>query len=363
MKNYLQFSSSLLWIWALLLPRAYCQTASQFQKFFPAWSETLSFIRDNNCTTQRDAYNDSTKIDSGLAYNLANCILSYMPAFKGVEMSIVSILFGLLPSMMLMVGPTPGEVSLLAMRRPVLALLLTTPMPSVRFFDDWMHYDHISFLRRRVDFTFQPKILAKTPTWLRALLSVFEYTMAGVAVANMVFQAYQLAFWAVSVSTIAINSGSLPETYAPFLWILLIVLMHLLTFIAMSLRYRKDPEHPRVGHKPLLRWLNDEITPCLYNDPLLLVQADNSYLQIFVFYWAGMGVVVLFVYATVILSSTIFISLGDAIPVMARFFLGSLVCRWILLFELHGMKQVTSQYIKSQESNNSAGDKAEGVTG
>jgi hypothetical protein len=324
---------------------------------------SLSYIRDNNCTTQRDAYNDPANNDIWAAYSLANCILGYLPAFKTVEMSIVSILFGLLPSMMLMVGPTPGEVSLLAMRRPVLALLLTIPMPSVRFSDDWMHQDHISFLRRRVDFTFRPEILAKTPIWLRALLSVFEYTMAGVAVANMVFQAYQLAFWAITVSSIAINSEPIPEIYAPFLWILLIILVHLLTFIAMSLRYKKDPEHPRVGLKPLLRWLDDEVTPCLYNDPLLLVRADNSYLQICLFYWAGMGVVVLFVYATVILSSTIFISLGDAVPVIARFFLGSQVCRWILLFELHGMKQVTSQYIKSQDSNNSAGDRAEGVTG
>ena len=48
-------------------------------------------------------------------------------------------------------------------------------------------------------------------------------------------------------------------------------------------------------------------------------------------------------YATILLSSQIFISLGDAIVVMARFISGVLVCRWIVVFELRGMREVTSQ--------------------
>jgi hypothetical protein len=224
------------------------------------------------------------------------------------------------------------------------SLLLAIPMPSVRLANDGLFENHALFQQQlvEVEVTLRVGILTKPPFWFKALLSACEYTVAGVAVANMAVQVYQLAFWAITVSAIAITSGGIPKTYAPFLWILLIIIVHLITFIAMNLRYKEHPEHQRYPKSPLL-WVRDEITPCIYGNRVCLVKKENSYFYMFVHYWAGMGIVILFIYATIFLSSTIFISLGDAVTIMARFFFASIVCRWILLFELHGMKEVTSQ--------------------
>lgn len=56
-------------------------------------------------------------------------------------------------------------------------------------------------------------------------------------------------------------------------------------------------------------------------------------------FFVNAGVIFLLVYSTILLSSQIFISLGDAVPVLARYFAGSLVCRGIMEFELRGMRE------------------------
>jgi hypothetical protein len=276
-----------------------------------------------------------------------------MEPMKQVEISIVSILFGLLPSILMMIGPSPAEISLLALRRPILAFLLAIPMPSVRLANNGLFQDHALFQQKpiEVETTVRIGFFSKPPIWFKALLSACEYALAGIAVANMAIQVYQLAFWAITVSAVAILSGSIPKTYAPFLWILLIVLIHIATFIAMNLRYKEDPGHQRYP-KSLLQWVRDEFTPCVYGNPVCLVRRENSYIYMFFHYWAGMGIVILFIYATIFLSSTIFISFGDAVTVVARFFFASIVCRWVLSFELHGMKEVTSQTSNTLSTNN-----------
>jgi len=324
-------------------PAVQARTTYQLHHFFNSWEPTLVAARDNNCSQEWNAYTDPNNEDRMAAYSLVSCILRNMTEFSKVEMAVVSVVLGLLPSILMLIGPTTAEISLLATRRPLLSLLLAVPMPSVRTAGESPYQNPATILRQPVDIIARPGILAKARIAAKTVISGCEYLLAGLAVANMGYQAYQLAYWAITISTIAVDSGPIPETYAPFLWILLIIAVHLLNFVAMKLRYRKDPERERPKSKSHFQWLEDELTPCAFGNPLWLVQMDNTYLHLLASYLANTGVAVLFIYATIILSSQIFISLGDAIPLVARWILGATVCRAILTYELHGLREVTSQ--------------------
>ena len=117
-----------------------------------------------------------------------------MAAFRSVEMSTVILLLGLLPTILALIGPTADEISLLALRRPILAILLVIPLPSPRPADDDARLKQVLGLRQPLKLSLKPGKLSRPPAWFPYLLSACEYSLAGLAVANMVYQAYQLAF-------------------------------------------------------------------------------------------------------------------------------------------------------------------------
>lgn len=223
-------------------------------------------------------------------------------------------------------------------------------MPSLRSASESLYQNPTTILKKPVDISARLEILTKAPIAAKATISGCEYLLAGLAVTNTLYQAYELAYLAINISTIASRSRQIPETFAPFLWILLTITVSLLNFVAMKLRYRKDLERERSKSNSHFRWLEDELTPCAFGNPFWVMQMDNAYLYFLAGYFANVGVAVLFIYATVILSSTIFISCGDAIALFARWLLGAAVCRAILSYELHGLREVTSQAMNNATS-------------
>jgi len=335
----------------LLAARAHCRSTYQFQRFYPSWSHQLTTILDNDCVTERDAYNDASNNDRLISFNLTSCVLQHLAEFTKTEISVVSVIFGLLPTMLMLIGPTTDEISLLGRRRSLLAGLLALAMPSVRSATESPYQDPGRYLREPVDITSRVGILSRPSLWARGLVSLAQYALATGAAANMVYQSYLMATQCVSVSAIAIYSEPLPQTYGPFLWFVLIVVVHLIGGLASSLATVKDPENERRWHRKtarwsLLQWLADELTPCCYADPVFLVRRPRTYLSLFVSYLSQLAVVVLFGYATIMLSSQIFISLGDAVPVIAYYMVGAYVSRLLLTMELHGMREVTSAAVE-----------------
>jgi hypothetical protein len=258
--------------------------------------------------------------------------------FRKIEMSIVSVTFGLLPTVLMLMGPTTSEISLLARRRPLLAILLSVAMSSILPTEGNPYSNSASYLRKPVDISARPWVLARPSLWARVLVSAAEYAMAAGAAANMVRQSYLLATRAITVSTIALWSEPLPSSYGRFLWIVLIFIVHACGGFAAGLRY-SDRRQAGPG---LRRRLVNELTPCVYSDPVLLVPRRKTYLYVAAAYATRLGVVVLFLYGTIILSSQILISLRDSVPVISMYLAGAVVCRLILSIELHGMKEATS---------------------
>ncbi|KPM37674.1 hypothetical protein AK830_g8909 [Neonectria ditissima] len=232
-------------------PTAARQT-SQFRTFFPAWNENLLYIIDNDCPEQRDAYRDPSNDPHafGPAYQLAKCILNEMDEFRKIEMGVTTLLLGLLPTMLQQGSPTVAEVSVLATRRPILAFLLAVAMASARMGRSLAN--PADTLCHSVDFRVRSGLLARAG-WPWLLISIAEYLIAAGAVANVLYLVYQLAYWSVSVSSIAVYSGSIPQTYPPFLWIMLLAPVHFLGFWSFKLQYRpsgrnKDSKKPRASN-------------------------------------------------------------------------------------------------------------------
>jgi hypothetical protein len=301
----------------------------------------------DNCTTELDEYHNHSITSKQVVYNLTRCIIGNMDDFHPVEMSITSVLLGLLPMMLQMVGPTVKEVSLLAFRRPILALLLRIAMPSASMSGE----DPTTTLGEKASINSHPGFLARR--WGGPLVSMLEYLIAILAVANVSQQAYQLAYWSISISAIAIDSGMLPETYPPFLWNLLVIPTHLLGCWVLNLRFEKIPLEDYQSAKRFRRlriWLSFELTPCAYGKPMVLIKRrakgsehNRSLLCAVVKWLADLGVVVVFVYGSVALASQVFISLGDAGTVIARYIISAIMCRLVLQYELNGLRDVLTR--------------------
>jgi hypothetical protein len=323
--------------------------SGQFRTFFPAWSQDLISSRDGVCAAYRDAYyNDQTTngYHQGIRYSdtLANCLLGNLNEFQKSEAGVVTVLFGLLPTIFTLIGPAPEDISLLALRRPVLAFLLAIPLPSFPMPDGMSTPNRDTLLREPVSLPLRAWAPLKSSTLCKALIAACEYTMAGVAAAHMIYTMYQLAFWTITVSTIAVNSGMLPSTYGPFMWLGINMAVQVISFLTLKLRYQKDQDcGPDYGRDTALNWWLSEITPCIYGEPTWLRRAPDTFLHFILSLLLNAGVLVLLVFVTVILSSQLFISLGDALTVTARILTGGVVCRLILAFELQCMREVTSE--------------------
>jgi hypothetical protein len=319
------------------------RTTSQFRHFFPAWSGYLHGIIENNCTELGNDYYDVSNESRLLPYELANCILDNMAEFRKTEMSITAVILGLLPTILQQVGPTVAEVSVLATRRPLLAFLLGIAMPSVSTSGS---VNPAETLRSPVDVHIYSGALARAQ-WLWWSISAAEYLIALAAITNVFHQLYQLAYWSISISSIAVYNGGISQTYAPFLWVILLVPAHLIGFWGFKLRYRTS-RRARDG-KTWIQAIKSEFSPCVMGEPLLLKEVKKGLLFIVVRYFTDMASLAVFIFGTVALSSQIFISLGDVIPVIGRFLLSTLVCRLILLFELHGLREATSRLEKTDD--------------
>ncbi|ETS82702.1 hypothetical protein PFICI_04578 [Pestalotiopsis fici W106-1] len=344
--------TSLFLLAAFVVP-VLCDTFSQFQYFFPEWSKELTYIRDNNCSDDYAAYIDPDKPrihhdPSGYTpinfngYYLANCILDNMDEFQKAEMGVVAVVLGLLPTLLTMIGPTRDEVSLLALRRPVLAGLLSLSQPVLRQADakssPWENLD-VPHVLRILPF------LSRPDSWWEIMLLAIEYVTAMGAVANLVYLGVQLAYKSITVSTIAFNT--LPSTYGTLLWLILMVAINLLSTLDLWLRCRMGREEPPSGTPH--SWLSIQLAPriTVHNPKALMTVHDVETtprfsatiyaLQKLMSFLADMGVVALFIYATIIMSSQLFISMWDAVKLMAQILAGAMASKLVLRFELHGM--------------------------
>jgi hypothetical protein len=263
-------------------------------------------------------------------------------------MAIASVMLGLLPVTLQLIGPRVSDLSTLGLQRPILALLICLGSPSATLENERAG---IKFPSQTQDKPLWPKFLIQPPLWLQIGISLCEYAIVMIAATNCILQAYQLSFWAVTlVSTIIGTFGHTFETFSPLLWVFLTLPIHLLGLYALHISKTPTSQTGAELEKPEWRsgmsgWVIQELTPCAFAKIVDTRPAEfkPSYRLLVLNWMIRIGVWLHVIYGTIALSSMLFISLYDALSLVSRFFSGTLACRMIVAFELYGLRVISRE--------------------
>ena len=278
-------------------------------------------------------------------YGTVGCILQYMTEARKAEMAITSVVFGLLPATLQLIGPRVSDVSALGLQRPILALLICLGSPSATLENGRTGME----ISLQTQDKLWPKFLIQSPLWLQIGISLCEYAIVMTAAANCILQAYQLSFWAVTlVSTMIGSFVNTIETFSRLLWGFLSLPIHLLGLYAKHIAKTPTSQWGAKLGKPKWRlrisgWVIQELTPCAFAKIVDTQPAEfkPSYRLLVLNWMIRIGVWLHVIYGTIVLSSMLFISLFDALRLISRFLIGTFACRLVLAFELYGLRVVS----------------------
>ncbi|KAI0418303.1 hypothetical protein F5X98DRAFT_374100 [Xylaria grammica] len=289
-----------------------------FQTWYPAWD--LKTRMESNCSAElHDYMNESSSWCTERDYQCiagvaVDCLLAALPETWKADMGAASVLLGLLPTTLSIVGSGPFETGLLAQTRPFLALMLALGSPvmyRIRIFD----YPNL------VDM-FQHK---KVPSLFHS--SQEELTRRWSSLSN-------LAPVPSSVSSCK------PNTF-PLGWIFLGIPVHLIGAYAFFLCVSLQPIPGHVPSNTVMRWAKHEFRLSSRQPPLLLRFHDESIKFIVTAWICSNSILVHLFYGTVVFSSVLLIGSADTVIVIPRYWHSAVLCRLVLMFEISGIKSTT----------------------
>ena len=280
-----------------------------YTRYDPPWPGLIT----GNCSDQYQAYisyngtclGRSERCLGIIMSNVADCLLNYTPEIFKANMAAASVLLGLLPTILSLAGSSTVEVGLLALQRPLLALLLGTASPSVnplRTFE----YGAPATLMSREDYSAKPPTI---PPYLRQLVSAMQYALALAAIFNFAMVTYSLSIRTYSVS----------NQYVPIvlIWMCLAIFIHILGAVVLRLRVKLIVENP-LGISTALK---NEFLLCAYHPGSRLEFRQESYWFIILSWFTSVATIIHIAMGTMVLSSLLFINSQDA-----TFVVGLIIC-------------------------------------
>jgi hypothetical protein len=335
-------------------------TDRQFRQFWPdgKWGEnTLLEIVNGNCSLERDRlFADPNRG----GYKLVTCILEHSTEARKAEMAICTVILGLLPVAMQLIGPKLSDISVLALRRPILAFFVCIGSPTVTLSHDKTGMEPISEHTEAGEAQEEEKPLwpeVLTSTIAKVAISFLEYFGAVLSAGNALYHAYGLSFYCVTlISTLLGTFGHKPEAYSPLLWVLLPLPIQALGVAALLLDYDSSAttsENVAADRNYKLYWarivnrlkliLAQEVTPCAFRDPGKLpteFKSKRSYKLYTLICLVKLGSWIHVLMGTIILSSVLFVSLFDTLQIVGLLLGGTLICRVVVAFEMYGLREV-----------------------
>jgi hypothetical protein len=155
--------------------------------------------------------------------------------------------------------------------------------------------------------------------------------------------------------------GGTLEAFAPLLWAFIGIPIHFLGVLQLRLcrvPLADDAASARPRNKTsLISLLRNEITPCAFATD---IESDEIKLQngptyqilnwlIRLCIWADV------IYGIIVLSTILFVPMWSAIWMIGLIFTGTLVCRLVLAFEMHGLREVPKVYGKASKGSMETG--------
>ncbi|KAL2059595.1 hypothetical protein ABVK25_000888 [Lepraria finkii] len=264
--------------------------------------------------------------------NVAECLLKYSPEVLKADMATASVLLGLLPTILSLAGSSTVEVGLVALQRPLLALLLGTASPAVNPLRTFDYGAPASLMARKAYSAEPPRI----PAYLRQLVSGMQYALALAAIYNIAMVTYSLSIQTYSVS----------NQYVPIvlIWICLAIFIHILGAVALRLRVKLIVKNP-LGISTALK---NEFLLSAYHPESRLAFQQESYWFISLSWATSVATIIHIAMGTLVLSSLLFINVQDAMFVAFRCLGSACVSRVIVMFELSNMR--TNVHVDNEHS-------------
>ncbi|GAW17161.1 hypothetical protein ANO14919_066110 [Xylariales sp. No.14919] len=264
-----------------------------FQTWYPAWD--LKTRMESNCSAElHDYMNESSSWCTERDYQCiagvaVDCLLAALPETWKADMGAASVLLGLLPTTLSIVGSGPFETGLLAQTRPFLALMLALGSP-----------------------------------YLIAFLDVGNLIWVSIELGTRTVVSFKLQTQYFPIRMDFLGHPCSPHWRYAF-------------FLCVSLQ-------PIPGHVPsntVMRWAKHEFRLSSRQPPLLLRFHDESIKFIVTAWICSNSILVHLFYGTVVFSSVLLIGSADTVIVIPRYWHSAVLCRLVLMFEISGIKSTT----------------------
>lgn len=151
---------------------------------------------------------------------------------------------------------------------------------------------------------------------------ILEFILTAGAIANNAINSYQLG-----MQTSCVFAPQL--WFLPILWAFSGILVHL--FGSWALWARINNERP---YKTFLDWLRIQFTPIAEQKPLKVEPREVTLFSAVISWWVSIYIACHIIFGTITFSTLVFITVRDAVDVIARYTASLLVCRAILIYEL-----------------------------
>ena len=298
---------------------------SKFQHWFPRYEQ--HWIQASaSCHSQLTAYHQGSQTECNAPCACAaDCLLKDITGTIQSNFASAQVLLGLIPAILVFVGPTIAEVAVLSTYRPLLAVLLTLGSPAISLGRLLGHVDVREPFRRPVSRSYKlwSSWLSRRRVWRRALVRVVVYIGAVGAIANNVQNSVYLDMRTIS----GWRCGAL---LMPLWWSLLAGVVHLFGMIAIRVR-------PGSGFALMKESV---VASNLFQR---VVEGEDGVLSESLFWFASLCAVVHMVYGVLELSSLVFIDALEALKVFVRYAVSASACQFILLLELMEMRDLWEQ--------------------
>ncbi|OTA84583.1 hypothetical protein M434DRAFT_36423 [Hypoxylon sp. CO27-5] len=325
-----------LHLWGLFAAPVFSQ--AHFREWFPQYRENFTSIMRNNCSSvYQDYVTGNTRGATGKSATsrpVVACVLAAVDEAGKANLASAGVVLGLLPSMLSITSSMTNEVGLIAIRRPVLALLLAVGTPSANALRTFEQPEpaHL-FLEPSPFRALYPPHLSPR---FQIVVSAIQYLIGLGAVTNLAEVSYE-----VCIRTNV--SWATETTYLPALWALLTMVIHVLGTTAMHLRIKvvNQSLSDTVRSECIKfcpRWLEQELVPSI-SQPIEKIETRRTTWWFLIASWgASIATFWQIIFGTCIFSGILFISTQDAWMVFARYWVSALCCRLIVMFEFNGMK-------------------------
>ncbi|KAL8849900.1 MAG: hypothetical protein Q9221_005166 [Calogaya cf. arnoldii] len=287
-----------------------------FPRYEQRWIEAAA-----TCQQQLEHYwqNNRTIYDTPCS-SAADCILQNIPGTIQSNFNSAQILLGLLPAILVYLGPTTAEVAVLSTYRPLLATLLALGSPAVNIARVLRHVvvkEPFTQPMSRTSYVWSTW-LARQNVVVHGSLRALSYVAAFAAMANNTWNSVYLDLRTIS----GWRCGAL---LMPLVWSLLAVVVHAWGMAAIRVQ---SPE----GFQPSIRSV-------VRSTAFRTASKGSEGVLSEILLWVGsLFAVVHLSFGVFVLSSLVFVSAPEAVGIFLRFALSALLCQIVVKMELGNMR-------------------------